>query len=251
MEPQAAPQAAVTGVVVVFLVDLLKPHRSWGWMKLAQGASHLLKMPGVLFSKVMGSGHEGGFGLRPSATHQGLIVVLENSEQADAFLKSDWVEQYKTYAREWCSAVMTVTSSKGQWNQVAWLPTEPDLANASSDRGWVATLTRASIRPASAMAFWRYAPAAQADLSTAQGCVLAMGLGEAPLVRQCTFSIWKNTESMLSYAHSGAHQTAIQAAYKHGFFSESMFVRMRVLRTAGVWNGIFMGHADTQGAAHA
>jgi spheroidene monooxygenase len=78
-----------------------------------------------------------------------------------------------------------------------------------------------------------------------------MGLGEAPLVRQCTFSIWKNTESMLSYAHSGAHQTAIQAAYKHGFFSESMFVRMRVLRTAGVWNGVFMGHADTRGAAHA
>jgi hypothetical protein len=30
-----------------------------------------------------------------------------------------------------------------------------------------------------------------------------------------------------------------------------MFVRMRVLRTAGVWNGVFMGHADTRGAVHA
>jgi spheroidene monooxygenase len=251
METQAAPQDAVTGVVVVLLVNLRKTHRSWGWMKLAQGASPLRNLPGVKFAKVMGSGHEGGFGLRPSATHQGLIVVLENGEQADAFLQSDWVAQYKTHADEWCSCTMSISSSRGQWNQVAWLPSEPVSTESQDKRGWVATLTRASIRPASTMAFWRYAPAAQADLSDAPGCVLAMGLGEAPLVRQCTFSIWRDTESMLNYAHTGAHQAAIQAAYKHSFFSESMFVRMRVLRTAGVWHGVFFGHDDALGAAHA
>jgi spheroidene monooxygenase len=64
-----------------------------------------------------------------------------------------------------------------------------------------------------------------------------MGLGEAPLLRQCTFSIWKNTASMVAYAQSGAHLAAIQAAYKHGFFTESMFVRMRVLSMAGAWQG--------------
>ena len=251
MQTQAAPHEVVTGVVVVLLVNLRQAHRSWGWMKLAQGASPLRQMPGVRFAKVMGSGHDGGFGLRPSATHQGLLVVLDNSQQAAAFLQSDWVNQYKTYAQEWFSAVMAITSSRGQWNQVAWSPTEPALGVPDSSNAWVATLTRASIRPASTMAFWRYAPAAQADLSSASGCVLATGLGEAPLVRQCTFSIWRNTEAMMNYAHTGAHQAAIQAAYKHSFFSESMFVRMRVLRTAGVWHGVFLGHADNLGAAHA
>jgi len=66
-----------------------------------------------------------------------------------------------------------------------------------------------------------------------------MGLGEAPLVRQCTFSVWRDTQSMLNYAQGGAHRTAIQAAYKHTFFSESMFVRMRVLSMAGVWKGVY------------
>jgi spheroidene monooxygenase len=40
---------------------------------------------------------------------------------------------------------------------------------------------------------------------------------------------------MLAYAHQGAHQAAIQAAYKQNYFSESMFVRMRVLEQAGSW----------------
>jgi spheroidene monooxygenase len=43
---------------------------------------------------------------------------------------------------------------------------------------------------------------------------------------------------MMDYAHTGAHQQAIQAAYKSDFFSESMFVRMRVLRRLGHWAGV-------------
>jgi len=78
-------------------------------------------------------------------------------------------------------------------------------------------------------------------LTKAKGCILAMGLGEAPLLRQCTFSVWRDTQSMLNYAQTGAHLNAIQAAYKHQFFSESMFVRMRVLSVAGIWGGVHYG----------
>ena len=122
---------------------------------------------------------------------------------------------------------------------MAWqaTPSDAGIPPATQDGLPMATLTRASIRSSSAMAFWRYAPAAQADLQTARGCMLAMGLGEAPLLRQCTFSIWKDTASMVAYAQSGAHHAAIQAAYKHGFFTESMFVRMRVLAMNGQWQG--------------
>jgi spheroidene monooxygenase len=119
----------------------------------------------------------------------------------------------------------------------------------------VAALTRGSIRPAKAVSFWRYSPPAQADLSHASGCQLAMGLGEAPLVRQCTFTLWDDTESMLAYAHRGAHKLAIAAAAKHDFFSESMFARMRVLSMSGTWRGRKFGLApataqDTE-VAHA
>jgi hypothetical protein len=42
---------------------------------------------------------------------------------------------------------------------------------------------------------------------------------------------------MDAYAHSGAHQRAIQAAYGQKFFSESMFVRFHPLRLEGQWQG--------------
>ena len=65
----APPHAnTLSGVVVLLLLDYLTQHRAWGWLKLAQGPGMLKGTPGLLFSKVMGSGHEGGFGLRPSST---------------------------------------------------------------------------------------------------------------------------------------------------------------------------------------
>ena len=115
----------------------------------------------------------------------------------------------------------------------------------------LAVLTRASIHPAKATAFWRHAPAAQASLDAAEGCLLAMGLGEAPLVRQCTFSLWRDEAAMLRYAREGAHQLASSAAWRQKFFSESLFLRMRVLRMAGQWQGRDFGNSlGWDGAVH-
>jgi spheroidene monooxygenase len=76
----------------------------------------------------------------------------------------------------------------------------------------LAALTRASIRPAKAMSFWKQAPATEADLRRSPGCLLAMGLGEAPLLRQCTFSVWQDTAAMLAYSMNGAHRRAAEQA---------------------------------------
>lgn len=239
---------AVSGVVVVLLVDFLRVHQGWGWMRLAQGSGAFKDTPGILFSKVMGSGHAGGFSLRPSATHQGLVCVFQDANQADAFLQSKTVRAYQERARSWYASILAVTSSRGEWDGRTWQSTHENClgryAQEPASTPAIAALTRASIRPAKAVAFWRYAPAAQTDLQKAPGCQVAMGLGEAPLVRQCTFSLWQDTQAMVDYAHTGAHQQAIAAAYKNEFFSESMFVRMRVLHSQGNWL------PAVQGAAH-
>jgi hypothetical protein len=158
------------------------------------------------------------------------------------FLDSPAVQAYRSRARECWLGVLSVQSARGHWDKQAWQSSTPEslgsqVDNEQAPKAPFAVLTRASIVPTKAMAFWRYAPAAQADLGQAPGCLLAMGLGEAPLVRQCTFSLWQDTAAMLAYAHQGAHQVASAAAYKHQFFSESLFVRMQVLQMAGVWQG--------------
>ncbi len=68
-----------------------------------------------------------------------------------------------------------------------------------------------------------------------------MGLGEAPLLRQATFSIWNSIADMDAYARSGAHLEAIRSARQDGFFSESLFMRFVPLSMHGVWQGVRYG----------
>ncbi len=238
MNSQPQLHDPLSGVVVVVLADFLRQHQGWGWLRLVAGSAPYKDVPGLTTVKVMGSGHGGGFSLRPSATHQGLICTFTHLDLAMKFLGSFWVQAYRDRARELWSGVLSVQSARGHWDKQAWLPTSTDALGETGDtQGPFAVLTRASIVPTKTMAFWRYAPAAQAGLSQSEGCLLSMGLGEAPLVRQCTFSLWQHQSAMLQYAHQGAHQLASAAAYKHQFFSESMFVRMQVLHMSGVWQG--------------
>jgi len=227
----------VGATVLVALVDLLKEHRLWGWLRIAQGINSLGSVPGLRFAKVMGSGHAGGFGLRPSASHQGLVCVFDSLADAQTFCDGPVFAQYRSRARELCFGLFGIQSSRGAWDGVSWTPEAATSDGEQPQGGLVAAITRASILPTKAPAFWRMAPAAQAQLPQAQGCLVAMGLGEAPLLRQCTFSIWRNAGAMDAYARSGAHSKAIAATYRNGFFSESMFVRMRVLSFEGVWEG--------------
>ena len=238
MDAATSPAQALSGVIVILLVDYLTQYRAWGWLRLAQGASALKETPGLLFAKVMGSGKNGGFSLRPSGSHQGLICMFDSQHHAESFMKGPQVQAFVQRSREHWLGLLNVISSRGAWDEQSWAITPSYCLRRPLDESTpLAALTRASIRPAKAMSFWRRAPSSQASLEQASGCLLAMGLGEAPLIRQCTFSLWTDTNSMLNYAHQGAHQQAIQAAYKQDYFSESMFVRMRVMSMQGQWQG--------------
>lgn len=255
----------VTGVVAVMLVDHQPRHRAWAWLQLARGGGALAGTPGLRFAKVMGSGEGGGFGLRPSATHQGLVALFDTPAQAQAFLDGPRVQAHRERAQHWWTGLLAVTGARGAWDGCAWAVTPDGLAQQpfapgpghspramhhASPQFPVATLTRASIRPAKLAHFWRRAPAAQRALLDADGCGLAMGLGEAPLLRQCTFSLWRDEAALLAYARGGAHGQAAQAAWQHGYFSESMFVRMRVLASEGHWPRLPEMQAAQAEAAH-
>ncbi len=241
MTPTDTGAAPLQGLVLVALADYQSRHKAWGWLRLAQGARELRQVPGLRFAKVMGSGQGGGFGLRPSATHQGLIAVLDDAACAQAFLQGAYLRAMRERARQFWVGLMAVDSARGAWDGQAWAPTPDERLGLHTrpvpddSRRPLAVITRASIRPARAVTFWRHAPASQQALLSAPGCLLAMGLGEAPFLRQCTFSLWRNTAAMQAYAQGGAHGKAAQAAWQQDFFSESLFLRMRLLSHEGQW----------------
>jgi spheroidene monooxygenase len=220
-------------VAVLVLTDMQQSARLWAWSRLVLGRWPFRGVPGLGFIKVLGSGAHGGFGLAPSGTHQGLFLVFADEATARNFVETSPVlRAYRAHAREYCVAVLRACSTKGSWSGAAMQATA-DAPVA----GPIAALTRASIRPNKALKFWRLTPPAEIALEATEGCILAAGLGEAPVFRQATFSVWSGIDAMDRYARSGAHQTAIRQSYAGDFFSESMFVRFVPLLIRGTWKG--------------
>lgn len=223
----------ISGIVLILLVNLARAHWAWGWQRIAFGRWSDGEIAGLRFSKIMGSGKNGGFGLTPSPSHQGMFCVFDSQAHAQAFIDdSPLMARYRASATEFFCATLRIGSVRGSWDGLHF---QSDISMPA--KGPIATLTRASIRPLAAASFWRKAPAAQKSLHKAAGCDLAVGLGEAPLLRQATFSIWRDTDAMMAYAHTGAHQDAIKAAWQQDFFSESMFMRFVPLTVSGSWRG--------------
>ncbi len=224
---------AIAGTALMLLANLRPEHWAWGWRRIAFSRWRPPPARGLRFIKTLGSGRDGGFGLLPSPSHQGLFCLFDDDASANEFIASSpVVDQYRAFADDCLLLTLRPSSSRGTWDGVAIAPGPPMPAGAP-----VAALTRASIRPAAAVSFWRHAPAAQAGLAGAPGCALAIGLGEAPLLRQATFSLWQDAAAMDAYARTGAHQQAIRAAWQHRLFSESMFVRFAPISLQGRWKG--------------
>jgi len=220
-------------VAVLLLADIATTSIIWGWSNMVRGPRAFRGTPCLRFAKVLGSGFEGGFGLRPSKSRQGVFAVFSNAAAANEFAEnSNLVAGYKERCTEFCIVKLRAWSSRGSWDGHTL-----NTSAAVQTKQPVAALTRASIALSKATAFWSYAPAAQVALEDAQGCQIAVGLGEAPFLRQATFTVWDDVAAMDSYARSGAHLEAIKAAHQNQYFSESLFARFTVISMQGTWKG--------------
>jgi len=254
-----AAAAALPSVALLLLVRFRSGAVPWGLSRLVRGERALGNVPGLRFARVLGSGRDGGFGLAPGFDHQGLMCFFDDEDSARAFAQEAPVMRaYRDHASESLLALLRATSCRGSWSGASLavtaspsIPVRPELVEglrqAQPERSLVhtdqpvAALTRASIRLRHAARFWRHAPATHEGIARAEGCRLAVGLGEAPLLRQATFSLWDSAQAMDAYARSGAHLAAIQGAYQQGWFSESMFVRFAPISIEGAWHGTSYG----------
>jgi len=217
--------------IVLVLADIAPASRMWGWARIVKGPQSLMAMDGVRFAKVLGSGYEGGFGLKPSSSRQGLFLVFHTALAAHDFVaRSALLQAYRERSRELCLVMLRTWSCRGSWDGTAL-----DLATDKPHSGPIAALTRASIQVRKASAFWMHAPPSQTALDKVQGIQLAVGLGEAPFLRQATFTVWDSVAAMDAYARSGPHLEAIKAAAQNQYFSESMFARFIPLSIEGRW----------------
>jgi len=117
-------------------------------------------------------------------------------------------------------------SSHGAWaGKAPFVPTQ-----SGNWSGEVATITRARIAWRENLRFWRAVPPVTQALLANDGLIRAIGIGEAPIGLQGTFSHWHSQEALRAFAYqSPAHKRAIEQTTERGWYTEELFARFAVI----------------------
>ncbi len=98
----------------------------------------------------------------------------------------------------------------------------------------IVAITRARIKWSQNFRFWKAVPPVSTDLHQSPGLIAAIGIGEAPIGLQGTFSLWENGKALRDFAYKGqAHQRAIEATAQYNWYAEELFSRFAVRNVRG------------------
>jgi hypothetical protein len=193
------------------------------------------RMPGLRFAKLLGTGDGRTFTVRDAdPRHWGLLATWDSVGAAAAFEDSRTVRGWGRLATDRLRLALRPLASRG-----AWAGQKP-FGDPTPQRhdGAVAAITRARIRTAKALTFWRSVPPVSADLHRSAGLRLAVGIGEAPIGLQGTFSLWESGAALTAFAHRGApHVEAIRQTGLQNWYAEELFARFAVLQIDGTFAG--------------
>jgi hypothetical protein len=205
---------------------------------MARERSPLSRQPGLTFGKLLGTGTGDTFGVRDAdVRHWATLTCWSSVKAAEDYERSSLVQRFDGRADERLKVDLEPLSSKGFWSKQQPFG-DPKPADSGAYVGPVASLTRARIRTSQLRAFARSVPPVVADLDRAEGLRLRLGIGEAPVGLQATFSIWRSAADLTTFAYRGAaHVEVIRQTQQRDWYAEELFARFAVLGVKGTYRG--------------
>ena len=181
----------------------------------------------VGFYKSLGTGK--GETFTPADANSLRWGLVAQVDDIDAFDQSSVVKRWRKKSVVEFRAVLEPISSHGKW-----AGKEPFVATAKDWNGQVAAITRARIKWHQNFRFWSSVPPVTMSLKSAPGLISAIGIGEAPIGLQGTFSLWESAAAIREFAYKGAaHQKAIADTATYNWYSEELFARFAVKDVRG------------------
>ena len=208
--------------------------RAWALYQMGPARFALRAIRDIGTVKLCGSGVGEGFTPIPDTSVYAILATWPDHDTARrAMLGTHIFRRYADMAEERLAIFLTPTAARGQWDGAT--PFTPQEVETD---GPVAALTRATVRMRTARRFWRHEPAISQAIGSDPNVLFKIGIGELPLVRQATFSIWPDAASMAAFARAdGPHATAIRAVRNERLFKEELYARFRVDAVKGTWAG--------------
>ena len=189
----------------------------------------LKRLPGVSFVKLLGTGKGESFTPKDADPYRWGALVTIQQDSLDNLDKSKVIRGWQKIAKKEYRAILKPISVHGLWSGK-----QPFEVEKFDWNGKIAAITRARIVWRKNLIFWQAVPPVTINLHQSPGLINAIGIGEAPIGLQGTFSLWENAAQLRDFAYKGqAHTQAIKATEENKWYSEELFSRFAVVQERG------------------
>lgn len=183
----------------------------------------------------MGTGKNGSFDIWPDLSQWSVMIFYKKEKYDTTDFQKLTQKLLGSFIFSWLKIFRANTSffhlepyaGHGTWDKRSFIA---QRKTAEEPVGKIAVLTRASISIKGLIPFWKAVPSTSQHLNQQKGFIYSIGIGEVPLIKQATFSIWASEADMKSYAYQmRAHQEVIRRTRTEKWYTEEMFLRFKLL----------------------
>jgi hypothetical protein len=198
--------------------------------RLAVDRGRARRTDGVRFAKMLGTGDGRTFTVRDADPTRWAMLTTWATDRANSPVARSW----SRIAEETFRVDLRPLVSRGSWSgRQPFGDPQPRRTT-----GPVAAVTRARLAVRRAPSFWSAVPPVSAVLQRSPGLLTAVGIGEAPVGLQGTFSLWSSGDALRDFAHrEAAHTDVIARTQTEGWYAEELFARFEVLGSEGTVDG--------------
>lgn len=210
--------------VALYLFQVKKSAVPFAFLQMAIGRRTARSIPGVTFAKLMGTGT--GKTFTPSDADLRQWAILFVGDDLATIDDSGFIARWRVRSEKSARYLLQPISSHGYWSKQ-----QPfEVSSEARTAGPVVAITRARLKWSQALKFWRSIPPVVGDLHQSPGLLYSIGIGEAPIGLQGTFSIWNSDAALRDFAYKGApHRVAIENTARFHWYSEELFARFALL----------------------
>jgi heme-degrading monooxygenase HmoA len=203
--------------------------------RLGLDRGRLRRVPGLVFWRLLGTGAGSDTGPGADLRRTALFAVWRDAASLAEF-EASMAERWAAAEEMW-TVHLRGAGGHGAWRGVDVLGLLEPAQHTDVD-GPVAIITRADVRPGSWKAFRQVGPAVSAELRASDGLLAVVAIGEAPVGRLGTFSVWRSVAAARAFATTGPHhRDVVRRTRSEGWYGEELFARFEPVSSAGCWDG--------------